>query len=102
MIKKYGVILPSSGETTIVSTKEEAINLFWERMVEFSFPYFHNTFYVSIDYNDDGTETWYNESEDEIDKILSIQERDELIKLSAQKIKTKIVEDITSNGNTNE
>lgn len=78
MIKKYGVIDLENGETTIIDTKEEAIKLFVERMINFSLPYFHNTPFISIEFNDDGTETWYNESEQEIDKILTYSEIEKL------------------------
>lgn len=67
---KYGVLNPSNGETTIVASKEEALELFWSRLIEFAAPFFHNTVYVSIQENEDGTTTWFNDQNQEIAEIL--------------------------------
>lgn len=86
MIEKYGVLLPENGETTIVESKEEAVKLFWERMIKFSLPFFHDTVYVTIQYNDDGLETWFNDQNTEIEKILTLEEQQALIDASREKI----------------
>lgn len=92
MVKKYGVYDSELGITIVVDTEDEAVELFWKKMIKFSYPFFHNTSYVSIDYNDDGTEIWYNDNNNVIDKILTKEEKLNLIELS----KTK-VEDIFDN-----
>lgn len=57
MIEKYGVLSPENGETTIVESKEEAVKLFWERMIRFFNPYFIN---VKVD-EVSQLETYYND-----------------------------------------
>lgn len=57
----YGVYHPRTGAIHIVDTKEEALQLFTTFMIEFSREYFHNTMYLTIENNDDGTVTYLND-----------------------------------------
>lgn len=69
MATKYAVYDPTTGENTLVDNKEDAILLFWQRMIEFAKPYFHDTAYMTIKINDEtGAETWYNDVNDEINR----------------------------------
>lgn len=79
MKEKFGVYHPQTGETIIVSSKEEAINLFYKFMIDFSREFFHNTMYLTIVENDDGTVTHYNDG-NEVDRILSPAELEALWK----------------------
>jgi hypothetical protein len=45
---KYGVFNPLNGETTLLDSKEEAMQLFWIRMIQLTLPHFHNTPYMTI------------------------------------------------------
>ncbi len=71
---KYGVFNPLNGETTLLDSKEEAMQLFWIRMIQLTLPHFHNTPYMTIIKNEDGSETWKNINDQEIDKPLSYEE----------------------------
>lgn len=71
---KYAVFNPITGETNIVTTKEEAMQLFWTRMLQFTLPHFHNTPYTIITENEDGSETWQNINGQEVDKPLTQEE----------------------------
>ena len=68
--EKYGVYNPKTGETDIVDTKEEAINLFYQYMIEVSKGFFHNTMYLTIVENDDGSVAYYNDG-NKVDRVLS-------------------------------
>lgn len=76
---KYGVLNPKTGETTIHDTKEEALMIFWTRMVDFAGPYFHNSSYTIVEQHDDGTETWSNDQNEEIQKPRTLQEIEEFL-----------------------
>lgn len=71
---KYGVFNPLNGETTLLNSKDEAMQLFWTRMLQFALPHFHNTPYVTIIQNEDGSETWQNINGQEMDKPLTEEE----------------------------
>lgn len=60
---KYAVYDPVTGENTIIDNREDAVKLFWMRMIDFSRQYFHDTAYMTIEEDSDtGTQTWYNDA----------------------------------------
>jgi hypothetical protein len=77
MTTTYGVYHPKSGETFIVNTKEEAINLFYKFMIDFSKEFFHNTMYFTIQENEDGSVSYFNDG-NEVDRFLSPREIEDL------------------------
>lgn len=58
----YAVYNPLTGCNEEVETKGEAMNLFWKIALDIALPYFHSTAYSIVHKNDDGTESWFNES----------------------------------------
>jgi hypothetical protein len=74
MTTRYAVYNPLNGETTLVDTKEEAVMLFWERMIDVSAPFFHNTMWMTVEQNEDGSEVWKNENDNVITKPLTVEE----------------------------
>lgn len=69
MATKYAVYDPTTGENTQVDTKEDAMQLFWMRMISLAKPYFHDTAYMTVEVNDEtGTETWYNDVGNIVDR----------------------------------
>lgn len=89
--KKYGVLSHTNGGFTFFDSKEEAIEEFWKRMIAIGYEHMQHTCYVTVEKNEDGTETWYNESDKEIDKILSTEEQEELIRKTLLEISEEIV-----------
>jgi len=79
MITKYAVYNPLTGENELYETKDEALVRFWSIVVEFARSYMHGTAYTVIEQHDDGTETWYNDQNQEIDKTKTTQEIEEFI-----------------------
>jgi hypothetical protein len=79
-MEKYGVFDNNTGEYTFVSTKDEAVELFWNRVVEVARTHFHGTAYVTVIQNDDGAETWLNDSGEEITRQRTKQELEALVK----------------------
>lgn len=79
MTKKYAVYDTSTGENSIYQTKEEALQAFWKNVVSFAISYFHNTPYTVIETNADGSETWYNDKNEEIQKPLTAEEIEQQI-----------------------
>jgi hypothetical protein len=55
---KYAVLNPTNGEYTFFDTQEEAVNEFYKRMVDFSFPYFHNVKYSVVNTLENGDQEW--------------------------------------------
>lgn len=78
MNTKYAVINPFNGQNVMYDTKEEALNAFWELVMYTVRTHFHNTPYVKIDINEDGSETWYNDNNQELIKPLTLEETIEL------------------------
>ena len=78
MIKKYAVLHPETGEYTFYATEQEAIENFWITMINFSFPFFHNTAYMTVETAEDGSEIWRNDNNQVIDKPLTHAEMLEL------------------------
>jgi hypothetical protein len=74
MAIKYGVYSAVTGENTVYNTKEQALQAFWVNVVSFAKSHFHNTSYTIIDQKEDGTEVWYNDNNEEIDKPMSKEE----------------------------
>jgi hypothetical protein len=79
-MESYAVFDCNTGEYTRVTTQEEALQLFWSRVVEVARTHFHGTAYVTIQQNDNGTETWINDAGHEIDRPRTAEEIAELIK----------------------
>ena len=69
MTIKYAVYDPTTGENTEVDNREDAMQLFWQRMIKLARPYFHDTAYMTIEVNEEtGAETWYNDAGKVIDR----------------------------------
>jgi hypothetical protein len=66
----FGVYSPTTGETIIAATKDEAIAIFTKLALDFVRPYFHNTMYLTINTNDDGSVSYFNDG-NEVDRFLS-------------------------------
>ena len=79
MIRKYAVYSAITGENIIYDTKEEALQAFWTNVVSFAKSHFHNTAYTIVQQNEDGSETWFNDQNQEIEKPMSDQEIENLI-----------------------
>lgn len=58
MRTEYAVFDPLTGSHTHVTTEDDAVVLFAERVLAFAMPYFSNTPYMKVITNDDGTEQW--------------------------------------------
>lgn len=79
MIIKYAVYDPVTGENTIVDAKEDAIQLYWSRMIEVSKPFFHNTMWMTVEQYEDGSEIWKNENGTGIEKPKTFEEMNSII-----------------------
>lgn len=55
---EYGIYNPKTGVVERVNNITDAQNLFVDKAMEFILDYFHNTPWVTVRVNDDGTETW--------------------------------------------
>ena len=98
---KYGVLNPKTGETTIHDTKEEALMIFWTRMVDFAKPHFHNSSYTIVEQHDDGTETWINDQNEEIQKPKTPQEIEEyLMKVKEMENTINLLQTTSTNTST--
>ena len=71
---KYAVYKPTTGETILYETKEEAIETFWLNVITMAREAFHNTAYMVVEQNEDGSETWYNDNNIEIEKPMNKEE----------------------------
>ena len=74
MTNKYAVYNANNGENTLYDTKEQALQAFWGNVVAFAKSHFNNTAYMVVRQNDDGSETWFNDNNQEIDRPLSTDE----------------------------
>ena len=79
-MESYAVFDCNTGEYTRVATQEEALQLFWSRVVEVARTHFHGTAYVTVIQNENGTETWLNDAGEEIDRPRTPAEIEALIK----------------------
>lgn len=79
-MKKYGVFNNNTGEYTFVETKDEALQLFWTKVVEVALTHFHGTAYVEVTQNENGTETWVNDLAEEIKRPKTPEEIAKLTK----------------------
>ena len=85
MTTKYAVYNPMSGENIVFETKEEAILNFWNFAIQIARSHFHNTAYMVVETNEDGSETWYNDDNQEIERpktqeeILAIYEASKVV-----------------------
>ena len=73
-----------NGENTLHDTKEEALQAFWSNVVAFAKSHFHNSAYMVIQQNEDGTETWFNDNNQEIDKPLTFEEIEAMINFAEE------------------
>jgi hypothetical protein len=92
MITKYAVYDPATGENTLVDSKEEAALLYWERMIELSKQYFHNTMWMTVEQNEDGSEVWKNENGEGIKRPKTFEEMEALRKI----VRAKKIENPTT------
>jgi hypothetical protein len=79
-MEKYGVFNNNTGEYVFVKTKEEALQLFWSNVVKVARVHFHGTAYVTVTQNENNTETWIDDSGQEIEKLKTSEEIEALIK----------------------
>jgi len=79
---KYAIYDAKNGENIIYDTKEEAIDAFWIHVISVAKKDFHNTAYMTVQLNEDGTETWFNDSNNEIERPKTRAEIAELLNLS--------------------
>jgi len=79
MNTKYAVYFAANGENKIYDTKELALDAFWNQVIGIATSYCHNTAYMVVEQSEDGTETWYNDNNEEITRPKSRAEIKELI-----------------------
>ena len=84
MITQYAVYDVKTNRTNFYDTKEEATQAFWKNVVSFARTYYHNTAYMVVEKNDDGSQKWYNDRMTVIDAPKTKEEIEQLI-LEAQK-----------------
>lgn len=82
MITKYAVYDPTSGENLLCDTKEEALLKFWSNVVSLAKTHFHNTAYIVVEQNEDGSEVWKNDNNQEIDRPKTAEEIQSMIERS--------------------
>lgn len=68
MTTKYAVFNPTTGENVLYDTKEEAIEVFWITVISIARSHLHNTSYMVVEQNEDGSETWFNDNNQEIER----------------------------------
>jgi len=86
MTIKYAVYNPTNGESILVDTEEHATELFWGYMIQMALPFFHNTPYMLVEQNEDGSEVWKNIDAEVIEKPKTFSEMALLIEAN-RKIK---------------
>ncbi len=74
MTTKYAVFNPSSGENDMYDTVEEALQAFWTIVISYAVKHMHNTAYMVVQQNEDGSETWFNDNNNEIERPLTREE----------------------------
>lgn len=79
MTIKFSVYNAQTGENTLYDTKEEALQAFWVNVINFAKSHFHNTAYMIVEQNDDGSETWSNDGNKIIDNPKGSQEIEEMM-----------------------
>lgn len=80
MTTKYAVYNPHTGLNDMYETKEEALQAFWLIAVNYAVQTMHNTAYMTVQVNEDGSETWFNDNEQEISRPLTTEEIEASIK----------------------
>lgn len=79
MTTKYAVYDPTTGENKFYDTKDEALQNFWVTVISHAKSYFHGTAYTTVIFNDDGSQTWKNDNDEDIEKPKTPKEIEELI-----------------------
>jgi hypothetical protein len=79
MTTKYAVYSAQVGENVLYDTKEQAIDAFWVNVVALAKSHFHNTSYMVVEQNEDGTETWFNDNNQEIERPLTTAEKEAIL-----------------------
>lgn len=77
---KYAVYDAATGTNNLYDTKDEALQSFWAYVVAIARSNFHGTAYTVVEQHEDGTETWYNDGNEEIDKSQTSAEIEAAIK----------------------
>ena len=96
MSTKYAVYFASTGENKLYETKELAIEAFWNQVIGIAKTHCHNTAYMVVEQNEDGSETWYNDNNEEITRpkspaeIKEMNERDRVASLISERDITPI------------
>lgn len=75
MNTKYAVYNMEDGTNTLYDTKEMAVDAFWKNVVSLARSHAHNTAYMVVEQYEDGSEKWYNDNNQEIDRPQSLEER---------------------------
>lgn len=69
-----------TGHYDYFPTKEEALEIFWKRVIDIAKKQFHGTPYVTVEFTSEGEEIWKNDCEEIIDKVPTPQEIEERLK----------------------
>lgn len=89
MIVKFAVYDAQTGVNTLYDTKEEAIQHFWANVINFAKSNFHNTAYVVVEQNEDGSERWFTDDNQEIDKPANNKNVEEMLRFAEELAKQK-------------
>ena len=81
MTTKYAVYSATTGENTLYDTKEQALQAFWTNVVNFAKSHYYNTAYMVVEQNPDGSATWYNDKNQEIDRPMTAAEIENILNL---------------------
>ena len=79
MNTKYAVYSAETGLNTLYDTKQEAVDAFWVNVVALAKSHFHNTAYMVVEQNEGGTETWFNDNNQEIERPLTAAEKEAIL-----------------------
>lgn len=63
---KYAVYDAKSGQNTYCNTKEDAISIFINNLIQFATSHFYDTPFAIVQTNEDGSETWKGFDEKEM------------------------------------
>lgn len=79
MTVKFVVYNPVSGMPSLYDTKDEALTAFWNIVVGYIYQYMGKTAYTRVEISEDGSETYFNDQEDEINFHMTVPQIEEMI-----------------------
>lgn len=79
-MKKYAIYNAHTGENILFDTQDEALQEFWKNVVSFALTHFGGTAYMVVEKNEDGSETWFNDNNEQITKPKSASEIKNILK----------------------